>query len=436
MPYNERYNGTIADRLMPTFENVALEFCVTTMKDILLNDKKTNFNFVFRQPEALIFIEEMFDKYIVDYYSGFKEDASKIIQALKQGNDRENDLPSLVINDYQSFFELLRQYYEKDIELHFQRTKMSWFPVYEMKNCFQDIWLRATPEDFNNPEQFLQKQVQFINDPTFVKYDNDTELGSSIYFDDNIVCVNNGIARAWDEMPREFKISIYDKQYYNKTELFHRPRYTLPVVRYGIYEKVGKKICVIGSIQKEKEESSKEVSSVFNRIRYKVNKDVPSEENIDGIEPSNVIALSMFINFLHNEGITNLEVPSLYVLDYQYHQKRSIQLVEEFNNEWTEYRQQEDHEEYQEEKIRLENMVNKEDIISQNKTERFIKTFMRLTYHYPQSEIINYAGELDNCLHINIQVVQSENDINGDLLKEMNKLVNGIYTENKNDMTR
>lgn len=436
MPYSERYNGTIADSLMPTFENVALEFCVSTMRDILFNDKKTNFNFVFRQPEALRFIEEIFEKYIANYGSSFKEVASKIIQALKQGNDRENDFPSLVINDYQSFFELLRQYYEKHIELFFQRTKRSGFPVYEMKNCFQDVWLRATPEDFNNPEQFLQKQVQFINDTTFAKYDNEAVVGSSSYFNDHIICVSNGIARTWDEMPREFKIIIYDKQYQNITELFYKPHYTLPVVRYGMYEKEGKKICVIGSIQNEKDESSKEVSSIFNRARYKVNKDVPDEENIYGIEPSNVIALSMFINFLHNEGITEIEVPSMYVLDYQYHQKRNIEVVDEFNSKWTEYSQQEDPEEYQKEKKRLENILNKEDIISQNKTERFMKTFMRLAYHYPKSEIRSYAGELDNCLHINIPVVQSENDINGDLLKEMYTLVNGIYTEKENDMTR
>jgi hypothetical protein len=436
MPYSEKYGGTIADSLIPTFENVVREFTTTTMKDILFDDKKISFNFIFRQPEAISYIEEVYKKYIVEYYSGFKKSAIKIIQVLKQGNDRDNNLPSLIINDYQSFFELLRQYYEKDIELYFQRMKTSGFPTYEMENCFEQIWLRATPEDFNNPEQFLQRQVQFINDTTFIKYDNEIMIGSSSYFNGHVVYVSNGIARTCDEMPREFKITIYDKQYHYRTELFDRPHYTLPVLRYGIYEKDGKKICVIASIQNKKDETSKEVSSIFNKARYKVNKDISNEENTFEVEPSHLIALSIFINFLHNEGITEIEVPSMYVLDYQYHQKRNVTLMEEFKNEWPEYKQQKDPERYQKERQRLENMLNKEDLISHLKTEKFIKTFMRLTQHYPNSQIESYAGELDSNMHINIPVVQSENDINGDLLKEIYILVDGIYMEKKNNITR
>ena len=67
--------------------------------------------------------------------------------------------------------------YDKDIELYFLRTKMSGFPVFEKENCFEQIWLRATPDDFNNPEAFLKKQVVMINDTTFAKYDNETSLG-------------------------------------------------------------------------------------------------------------------------------------------------------------------------------------------------------------------------------------------------------------------
>lgn len=45
------------------------------------------------------------------------------------------------------------------------------------------------------------------------------------------------------------EITIYDKQYYDNKELWNRPHYTLPVIRYGIYEKENRKICSIGSIQ-------------------------------------------------------------------------------------------------------------------------------------------------------------------------------------------
>jgi hypothetical protein len=45
MLYNERYKGDIADSLTPTFENVVREFVTTTMQDILINEKKSKFQF-------------------------------------------------------------------------------------------------------------------------------------------------------------------------------------------------------------------------------------------------------------------------------------------------------------------------------------------------------------------------------------------------------
>lgn len=93
----------------------------------------------------------------------------------------------MIVNDYKNFFELLRKFYERDIELYFLRTEMSGFPVYEKNNCFEQIWLRATPEDFNNPEEFLRKQVEMINDKTFEKYDEETCLGKIGFLDDNLI---------------------------------------------------------------------------------------------------------------------------------------------------------------------------------------------------------------------------------------------------------
>lgn len=436
MPYNERYRANIADSLTPNFENVMREFIITTMTKIFLDDKTISFNFLFKQSEAITHIEEILKKYIANYYPGFKDEAAKIVQVLKQKNENCNYLPSLIISDYQLFFELLRQYYERNIELWFQRTALSSFMVYEMENCFEQIWLRATPEDFNNPEQFLKKQVQIINDTTFSRYDNEEIIGISSSFNNHILCVKNGIARTWDETPREFEITIYDQKYYHIPDPFYRSSHTLPVVRYGIYEKDGKKICLIGSIQNKQNKKSIEISSIFNRIRYKVNKGVLDYENINGVEPSHLIVLSIFINFLHNEGITEIEVPSLYVLDYQYHQIRNIIMQDEFYDKWTEYKKESSPEKYEEEKKRLDGMLNMEDLISQNKTEGLIKTFMRLTYHYPKSEIKSYAGELDNFFHLRIPLYQFTGDIDNDLLQEMCTLVNNHYNVIKKEKSK
>ena len=174
-----------------------------------------------------------------------------------------------------------------------------------------------------------------MKDTTFQKYDEETYLGKLESLNNHIVCIKNGIARTWDENFRQMEITIYDKQYYDNKELWNRPHYTLPVIRYGIYEKENRKICSIGSIQDKNNNMIEDsLRKKIDRQKYKINKGI-SEEYTYKVEPKNIIALSIFINLLHIEGITDIEVPSMYVLDYEYHTKRNKYLLKEFKQEWT-----------------------------------------------------------------------------------------------------
>lgn len=435
-------NRTIADSLKPTFENVTREFITNTLYKILFSDELPNFKFDFREDEAITFIE----KTLQDYRNQFRDESfikkledkhKRIVQAIKQKFNDNITQPVMIISNYKKFFELLRQFYERDIELYFLRTKMTGFPVYEKDNCFEQIWLRATPDDFNNPEEFLRKQVDMIRDRTFEKYDKETYLGKLAFLDDNIICIKNGIARTWDENSREFKITIYDKEYYSNMELFDRPHYTLPVIRYGIYEKAGKKVCYIGSIQSEnksladKELDEKQyINKKVNRKKYKVNAGVP-EEYKDKVEPKSILALSLFVDILNKEGITDIEIPCMYVLDYEYHEKRSRKLLEDFNKEWTESRKARSPLIYQEEANYVEHNYDKQDLISEIKTEGIVRKFERILYHYSNGIIESYPGDADSFLHINIPIMKSEDGIKGEILIEIYRLINERYRESE-----
>lgn len=419
---------TIAESLRPTFENVTREFITDTMYKILFSEKLPNFKFEFREDEAITFIENIINEY-ANKYDFYKERAEKILESIKQKSNTNESKPVMIINDYKEFFEMLRQYYEQDIELFFKSSQMSGFPVYEKNNCFEQIWLRATPDDFNNPEKFLKKQVEMLKDKTFEKYDEETYLGKLSFLDDNIICIKNGISRTWDENSREMQITIYDKKHYNNTQLFSRPHYILPVIRYGIYKNNGKKVCYIGSIQnKNQGERENDLCKKLDRKKYKLNSGVP-EEDTSKVEPKNILALSLFVNLLHKEGVTEIEIPSMYVLDYEYHEKRHKVFIEEFKKKWTKERRDEDPEGYERDMNYLLQSYKKEDLISEIKTERFIKTFRRLLYHYPNGNIKSYPGEIDNFLHFKIPTVTSENEIRGDMLKEIYHLVEEKYLD-------
>lgn len=439
-------NRTIADSWLPTFENVAREFVLYSLEKILSSDELPNFKFDFKEKEAIEFIENVMKKYAdsfkkTEYKEEIWERLKKTLDILKQKTDENEETPVMVINDYKKFFEYLRQTYERHIELYFQRRKDSTgFNRWEKNNFFEQIWLRATPQDFNNPEEFLKKQAEMIKDTTFEKYDEETYLGKLECLNNHVVCIKNGIARTWDENFRQMEITIYDKEHYNNKELWNRPHYTLPVIRYGIYEKDGKKICSIGSIQHERGSSDEEsLKKRIDREKYKVNKDIP-EEDIYKVEPKNLIALSIFINLLHKEGITDIEVPSMYVLDYEYHRKRNKYLLKEFKEEWTEVdfydrqrrqkreKQPEDYEKAYKEFLK---MFRKQDLISEIKTERQLLTARRLLKHYTRANITAYPEEIDNYMHIQIPVVKDASEINGELLKELYNLVQALDIENE-----
>lgn len=279
-----------------------------------------------------------------------------------------------------------------------------------------------------------------IKDTTFEKYDEETYLGKLKCLNNHIMTIKNGIARTWDENFRQMEITIYDKEHYNNKELWNRPHYTLPVIRYGIYEKDGKKICSIGSIQNKTDSSDEEnLKKKIDRQKYKVNKGIPQEDT-EKVEPKNVIALSIFINLLHREGITNIEIPSMYVLDHEYHRKRNKYLLKEFKEEWTEVdfwdreerqKREKNPEDYQIAYKNFMKMFRKQDLISEIKTERQLLTARRLLKHYQKANITAYSEEVDNYMHIQIPVVKDASEINGDILKEFYNLVQALDIENE-----
>ena len=430
-------NQTIADSLKPTFENVTREFITETLYKLLFSDELPNFRFIFTETEAIEFIDKTLSNYRnqfddKSFVSHLEEEHRIILQRIKEKSNGNSIQPAMIINNYKDFFEQLRSFYEKDIELYFLRTHMTGFTVYEKNNCFEQIWLRATPEDFNNPEEFLRKQVEMLKDTTFEKYDKETYIGKLGFLDNNILCIKNGISRTWDENSREIEITIYDKTFYNNPKLFDRPHCTLPIIRYGIYEKNGKRVCSIGSIQNTNiSQSSYEQPNINKKVRnksYKLNNGI-SEEYREKVDPKSILALSIFIDILNQEEITDIEVPCMYVLDYEYHRKRNKTTIKNFKDYWTKDKISKFTSSYQSQKNHLSHNYNKQNLISEIKTEGLIRKFQRLLNHYQSGVIESYPGDIDNFLHIHIPIIKSETEIKGDILVELYRLISQRYQD-------
>ena len=415
------YNGKIAEDWLPTYENVTREFVTETLYRMIFGEKLPNFLFDFREPEAMKFVESLLNQQ-VEIYDFYAEKNKKLIDKLKNKTDENSELPVMIVKDYEQFFENLRQFYEGYIELYFKDCPGMTFNRDEKEKCLEQIWLRATPDDFNNPEEFLRKQAMMISDTTFEKYDNEVEIGPVDFFDGNILCIKNGIAGIWDENSRQIEIKIYNKE--KKTsngEVLKASPYELPVIRYGIYEKDGKKICMINSIQDKRYGFDRsKFEKKLERKKYKVNQDV-LEEDTEKVEPKNLMALSIFMNMLAREGITDIEVPSMYVLDYEYHVRRNPQILKQFQENWSSERRKKSLS-YPIAKYHFDRTYQKEDVISEIKTERLLLTFRRLLQHYPNGTLVSYPGEVDSFMHLNIPAARSEHELEGDAFKALYRL--------------
>ncbi len=420
------FAGNVSEKLKPTYENVATEFIETTLYNILCRESETSFRIRFEQEEARQYITNIL-KELAKGGKFWERKAEATLEALNKNDEQDNTRPVMIIRDYKAFFEALTELCEQNIHQHFKRTKNSTFPWYERTNCMEQIWLRMAPEDFNDPENFLSREVQMAQDNTFDKYDEETCLGQSKILGNNYICIQKKVARTWDEASQEMAITIYDKDCYHDDNKRYSSKYKLPVVRYGIYEKDGKKVCRIFSIQTtDTEQSKNDVRKKTDRAKYKVNDGV-SEGSTEKVEPKNLIALSIFINLLNMEEITQIEAQCEYALDYEFHEKRNKRLIKEFDERWTDEKKQEHPDMYAREKKYLDKSYGKEELISEIKTERFAKIFNRLLEHYPMGLADSYPTEVDSNYHIIMPKIKSRSQINGELLQEMYGLVEKQY---------
>ena len=412
----------VPEDLLPTIENTSRIFITDIMPVILYDDNYANFNFNFEEKEAIEYIKEIISK-----LKKPNPELLKMIDNLE--NKKVNNIkPTIIVRDYKTFFNLLKKIHSKSIDLYFRNVVYfdRTYPSYEIKNYFKNIWLRMMPEDFNDPNMFLNKQVSMLVDESLSNYDYETYFGLIKCFDNNILTVRNKTADNWDEDSHEFEIRIYDKNHYSSTD-YTSEYIALPLIRYGIYMKNGKRVCHIGSIQNKDIYSNKDgkIHKYIERQKYKLNSNV-EEQYIEKVEPKSLLALSIFIDILNKEGIYDIEVQGMFVLDYEYHRKASKKMISDFKTKWSSELKTEYPRFYNEDRDNLKKVYKKHSLISELKTERLIKVFERLMLHYDCFEVISYPGEVDNMLHLKFDHFDS-NNINNETLKQINSGIDFQY---------
>ena len=366
-------------------ESIA-EFIINNyLYDLMYDDfDMPNISFNFKEKEAVEFINSIINKNI-------EKNFNKKYKIYDGINNVDYNNPVIEIANYKLFFESIDKLAKSIYNLCNYKVKSDKKINYlSFNSLIKYLWLRMTPDDFKNPEDFLLKNIEMTQNSIFDKYYNSD--GFLIDLDDERqVFFKNKVTSSFDEENKELLFYIKTKN--NEKDY-------LPVIRYGIYKENNENICEIGSVQSFHRVYNDNYK-IVNCLRNKINKNIPGDLK-NNVEPKKVLSLLFFIKLLQDNNIYKISIPSMYVLDYDFHKIWYQNDYDVFLSKWTDYRKELYPDQYEEEKYVYSNQLSKIDSIIENKTIGFIHTFERLMYHIPEIEIIEYPNEVSSYMRLRI----------------------------------
>jgi len=366
-------------------ENIVKYFVNNAFYELMFDDNEIpNISFDFKEEEARNFI----NKIILENIEFKISEKNQIFNAI---NNIDYNNPVIEVNDYKLFFFAVNKYiytlYNTYINNCYKDENKA---LFSFQLALKYIWLRMTPDDFKNPENFILKNIKMLEDDTFNDYYNtngyigDIDKEHSIYF-------KNRIASTFDEESKEIEFFVGSK---------YLDINYLPTVRYGIYTIGDKKICEIGSIQNKVPVDDTKLD-IVDDIRRRLNKGIPGYLK-QNVEPKKLLSLLLFIKLLQENNVNEISVPSMYVLDYDFHEIWEQNRKDVFNSKWSDYLIKLYPTEYMSELKEFEKKINKVEFICQNKSSDYTRLFERLTYHIPDIKVLEYPGELSNYMKLSI----------------------------------
>lgn len=364
------------------FKETVELFVNTIIYDIVNEVEIPRINFIFNSDAYNLFYDIMKNPF--ELKKGWTPDIKEEdINFLKNSIDYK--YPSIYIKDHIKFFTYLTDITNSSIKLYnkYNESKLS---RQHLMHILRRIWLRMSPSDFNNIEEFLKRQLLFIKTDIFeeLKFKSCKDENTIDIFNNNKINATNSINRTWDESTKSMIFRI-------KTDNIE---HTLPNILYDIIENT----CYIYALQNEaKSNKNKEIEKQIYKI-YRGNS-----------QPNKVYALKLFISMLKEKGIKNIKVPTLQVLDYDYHKILSKKEKESFENLWTKKSIENlDHWEqmqYEKDLLWYNHIVDKEDIISKIKTEDLINLIYRIVKEDNDLDITNDI-DISDTLDIKIKCLK------------------------------
>lgn len=306
---------------------------------------------------------------------------------LSECNNNDVLIPTLIINEKEKFDKLLIEYVNYARE--FYSSSLADIPNEEnkIKAVLSLIWSNATVEDFLNPEEFLQRRIEFFNRE---RINDEYSFYSESLDSDVLIELKRGVIENETPYYLSIKLKSGEEEFY------------LPNVYFGM---VDNKVYVYALQNDRKMVNQGSYSKKMNRLLYKVNDglDVLTDTfenydigNLKDVSSSFVLASNIALGIFRNLGIEDVIIPSVLITRWN---------AKEIGNDVKR-------------SLGYENLVISEEEhekLQSNLSEKLLRTFRRLDYHHSGINITSYPFELDSSLHMNIC---DENICNNKILED------------------
>ena len=295
---------------------------------------------------------------------------NKLIELTKSDSDLL--VPTLLIKNKDRFDYLLNKYIL--LAREFYKDKKIDVDNYD-KMLLATLFSNMLVSDFNNIEDYLNLRINFLLDKSLDIYKDGKIFYSDILKENILVRLNKNYP--YDESYYSLNISIT-----NGSDI-----YKLPSVRIGVSDNT----TYIFSIQNEKQEKT-DYGKRINRKLFMINDnfkdDSDNDWNLKDVSMSFVFVSAITLGILDKLGIKNIKITPLFTV--RWNAKRIMfDVKEEFNrlksNEST-----------------MDSDILNHDMIQSNLTDKFIRTFMRLMYHFSNIDVVSYPYELDDYFSLKI----------------------------------
>lgn len=368
------------------FKEVIELFINNTIYELERETEIPRINIIFKEDAFDLFYNVMNNPFQMEnaWTPDIKE---KDIKFLK--NQYYKDCPTIYVKDHIYFFKCLTDIINQNINLYQKYNDYRSARAYAIK-FLRRIWLRLGPNDFNNIENFLKNQLNFVTIDIFEDLKLETNIDDFYGFN---VTAKNTVGYSWDEAPLKMEFKIYDEN--------NKEYHSLPHIYYGIENDT----CYIYAIQNDRDRHN---ISKINRLLYKLNKDIENPN----VHPSMVYSITLFIDLLQKYGINQIKIPTLQVLSYRYHEILSEYEKNNFHKQWNdnffsslkfcdEYEKKYKLRNYRFAKDWYNHVVDKQDTISKLKTENLINLIYRILERDNSLKLISDI-DIDDCLIVKI----------------------------------